>query len=89
MAQEVEPGLVHVRYTFHIDKHQELAMAKTGSCKMETSSSARLSPSAELRVLKKIAATLKKEPAKVRELTVSAGIFTADGKLRKAFGGKA
>lgn len=64
-------------------------MAKAQSCKVAASSAAQLSPSAELRVLKKIAATLKKEPAKVRELTVSAGIFTADGKLRKAFGGKA
>lgn len=64
-------------------------MAKTATCKVTTMSSDRLSPSDELRVLKKIVATLKKEPAKVRELTVSAGIFTADGKLRKAFGGKA
>ena len=64
-------------------------MSKAASCRATKTSAARLSPSAELKVIKKIATLLKKDPAKVRELTVAAGIHTVDGRLRKAFGGKA
>lgn len=52
-------------------------------------SSGRLSQAGELRVLKKVAEALKKDPALLRQTTVSAGIYTRDGRLRKAFGGTA
>jgi len=64
-------------------------MSKTASCKTVKPSSTRLSPAAELKVIRKIAAVVKKDPAMIRDITVAAGIHTADGRLRKAFGGKA
>lgn len=54
-----------------------------------TQSLGQLSPSAELKVIKKIANVLKNDRSQVRGLAVSAGIYTTDGRLRKAFGGKA
>jgi hypothetical protein len=62
-------------------------MTKTAT--QRTASTARLSASGELRVLKKVAEALKKDPALLRQTTVSAGIYTQDGRLRKAFGGTA
>jgi hypothetical protein len=49
----------------------------------------RLSAAGELRILKKIAEALKKDPELLRQTAVSAGIYTRDGRLRKAFGGTA
>lgn len=51
--------------------------------------SARLSPAGELRVLKKVAAELRKNPSALRQMTMAAGIYTKDGRLRKAYGGTA
>jgi hypothetical protein len=64
-------------------------MAKTASCRKAPVSARGLSPAGELKVIKKIAALVKSDPDKVRALTVAAGIQTANGRLRKAYGGKA
>lgn len=64
-------------------------MSKVAPCKSTKSLSDRLSPSAELKVVKKIANVLKNDRTQALKLAVSAGIYTADGQLRKAFGGKA
>ena len=50
---------------------------------------AQLSAAGEMRVLKKVAEELRKNPELLRQATASAGIYTRDGKLRKAFGGTA
>ncbi|MCC7269407.1 MAG: hypothetical protein IT468_01665 [Rhodocyclaceae bacterium] len=62
-------------------------MTKTAT--QRTVSTGRLSATGELRVLRKVAEALKKDPTLLRETTVSAGIYTKDGRLRKAFGGTA
>lgn len=62
-------------------------MTKTAT--QHASPSGRLSAAGELRVLKKVAAALKRDPALLRQTTVVAGIYTRDGRLRKAFGGTA
>lgn len=48
-----------------------------------------LSRDDELRMIEKTLVKLRKNPAKARRLAVAAGIYTTDGRLRKAFGGKA
>jgi hypothetical protein len=47
----------------------------------------RLSPAAELAVIKRTVASLKANPEALREVARRAGIVTARGKLTKSFGG--
>lgn len=48
----------------------------------------RRSAEEELETIRAIASMLKKNPAKLLAVAVKAGIYTPDGKLTKAFGGK-
>ncbi|MBZ0133849.1 MAG: hypothetical protein K8F53_14640 [Rhodocyclaceae bacterium] len=70
-------------------------MSKTASAKNVKRSAStgqfvvRRSAAQELKVVKGVAAELKKDPAKVKAMAVSAGIFNSKGMLTKAFGGKA
>ena len=64
-------------------------MAKTNSARAAAAghSQKRQSTKVELATFRGVVSVLKKDPARLREVAVKAGISTRTGKLKKAYGG--